>query len=157
SAPRPWRGWAWLTSSIRKRSTPSGSRSGSAPRWPARRRSRRARWISAGSSARRTRSWRSRRKRGEAPVADGNGSRGSQLRVGYLLKKFPVLSETFILNELLALEAQGVPLHLFALERPNDPRFHDDLPKLKARVAYLPDLRTLWGHHCRVAGAAGKR
>jgi glycosyltransferase involved in cell wall biosynthesis len=90
-------------------------------------------------------------------MAGGNGSRGSPGRVGYVLKKFPVLSETFILNELLALEAQGVPLHIFALERPNDPRFHDDLPKLKARVAYLPDFRTLLGHHRRVARAAGKR
>lgn len=60
--------------------------------------------------------------------------------VGYVLKKFPVLSETFILNELLALEAQGVPVHVFSLERPNDPRYHEDLPKLMARISYLPDL-----------------
>src|SRR5262247_2500737 len=76
--------------------------------------------------------------------------------VAFLLKRFPVLSETFILNELLALEAQGVPLHIFSLERPNDPRFHEDLPRLKARVAYLPDFRTLLGHHRRIAQSAGK-
>lgn len=74
--------------------------------------------------------------------------------VGYLLRKFPVLSETFILTELLALEARGVPLHIISLERPNDPRFHDDLPKLKARVVYLPgasELRRLLRIHWRLA------
>ena len=60
--------------------------------------------------------------------------------VGYVLRKFPVLSETFILNELLALQDQGLPLHVISLERPNDPRFHDDLPKLGCRVNYLPGL-----------------
>jgi len=61
-------------------------------------------------------------------------------RIGYVLRKFPVLSETFILNEMLALEARGARLHVFSLDRPNDPRFHEDLPKLKARVAYIPDV-----------------
>src|SRR5688572_19242252 len=61
-------------------------------------------------------------------------------RIGYVLRKFPVLSETFILNEMLALEARGARLHVFSLDRPNDPRFHEDLPRLKARVAYIPDV-----------------
>src|SRR5688572_32466048 len=61
-------------------------------------------------------------------------------RIGYVLRKFPVLSETFILNEMLALEARGARLHVFSLDRPNDPRFHEDLPRLKARVAYVPDV-----------------
>ena len=60
--------------------------------------------------------------------------------VGYILKRFPVLSETFILNEILALEAKGIPVHIFSLERPNDSRFHEDLPKLKASISYVPDL-----------------
>ena len=80
--------------------------------------------------------------------------------VGYVLRKFPVLSETFILNELLALEARGVPLHIFSLERPNDPRFHEDLPKLKARVAYVPglsEMNTLLGHHRRASKCFKKR
>lgn len=60
--------------------------------------------------------------------------------IGYVLRKFPVLSETFVLNELLALEERDVPLHVFSIHRPNDPRFHEELPRLKARVSYLPDL-----------------
>ncbi|NIP98361.1 MAG: colanic acid biosynthesis glycosyltransferase WcaL, partial [Akkermansiaceae bacterium] len=60
--------------------------------------------------------------------------------VAYILRKFPVLSETFILNEILALEARGIPVHIFSLERPNDPRFHENLPRLKASISYIPDL-----------------
>lgn len=80
--------------------------------------------------------------------------------VGYVLKKFPVLSETFILNEMLALEALGVPIHIFSLEKPNDPRFHDDLPKLKASVSYVPDLSDLENlrkHNQRAIGTFGRR
>lgn len=81
-------------------------------------------------------------------------SKGAQGGVGYVLRKFPVLSETFILGEILALEAEGVPVHIFALERPNDPRFHEDLPKLKASITYVPDVldvRALLRHNLRVA------
>ena len=60
--------------------------------------------------------------------------------VGYILKRFPVLSETFVLNEILALEARGIPIHIFSLERPNDPRFHEDLSKLKACIRYIPGI-----------------
>ena len=63
--------------------------------------------------------------------------------IAYILRKFPVLSETFILNELLELEAQGIGIHIFSLERPNDPRFHEDLPKLKANISYVPNLSNI--------------
>ena len=74
--------------------------------------------------------------------------------IGYVLKKFPVLSETFILNEVLALEALGIRVHIFSLERPNDPRFHAGLSRLKASVSYVPDisdLRTLFRHQRQTA------
>lgn len=58
--------------------------------------------------------------------------------VGYVLRKFPVLSETFVLNEILALEARGIPVHVFSLMRPNDPHFHQNLAQLKAPISYLP-------------------
>ncbi|KPK06592.1 MAG: hypothetical protein AMS20_04410 [Gemmatimonas sp. SG8_28] len=73
--------------------------------------------------------------------------------IAYVLRKFPVLSETFVLNEMLALEAAGVRLHVFSLLRPNDPRFHENLPKLKANVSFVPDLtdiRKLLRHHGRL-------
>lgn len=68
-------------------------------------------------------------------------------RIGYILRKFPVLSETFILNEILELEAQGHEVEIFSIEKPNDPRFHKNLHLLKSQVTYVPErFRSLWEH-----------
>jgi len=59
-------------------------------------------------------------------------------RLAYLLKKFPRLSETFILNELLAQERLGRELHIFSRRAPdNEPR-HPELARLRATVENLP-------------------
>ena len=60
--------------------------------------------------------------------------------VGYLLKTYPKVSETFILNEILELERQGVSLHLFSLRKPTDEKNHPDVAKVKASVTYIPTL-----------------
>lgn len=60
--------------------------------------------------------------------------------IGYVLRRFPKISETFILNEILALEARGEPVHIFSLLPTRDPRFHAELSRLKASVSYLPDV-----------------
>ncbi|MDP9382369.1 MAG: glycosyltransferase [Chloroflexota bacterium] len=60
-------------------------------------------------------------------------------RVAYILKMYPRFSETFILNELLELERQGVEVRIFSLKKPDDGRFHAELSRLKARVTYLPE------------------
>jgi len=60
--------------------------------------------------------------------------------IGYLLKTFPKLSETFILNEMLELERQGIALHIFSLRKPQDQYFHPSVSELKAPVTYLPSL-----------------
>lgn len=81
-------------------------------------------------------------------------------RVAYVLRKFPVLSETFILNELLAMEARGTPVEVFSLMPCREPRFHDDLPRLKARITYVPDLgswRALLRANVRAARRYGRR
>ncbi len=59
------------------------------------------------------------------------------LRVGYVLKKYPRLSETFIVDEVLALENAGVEVSLFSLSLPDDARFHRDLSRVRATVSYL--------------------
>ena len=61
----------------------------------------------------------------------------SSLRIGYVLKRFPRFSETFILNELLALEAQGAAPHVYSLLTPPDEPRHARLSELKAPVTYL--------------------
>jgi len=60
------------------------------------------------------------------------------LRVAYVLKRFPRLSETFIINELLELERQGVTVEVYSLMRPPQEARHALLEQLQARVFYLP-------------------
>ena len=60
------------------------------------------------------------------------------MKVGYVLKKFPRLSETFILNEVLELQRQGVEVTIFSLHRPDDGLFHARLAELRTPVVYLP-------------------
>ncbi len=60
--------------------------------------------------------------------------------IGFLLKTYPKLSETFILNEILELERQGLNLHIFSLRRPPERRTHPGVAQVKAPVTYLPSL-----------------
>lgn len=61
------------------------------------------------------------------------------LRIGYIVKRFPRFSETFILNEVLALEARGITVEVFSLLDPPDEPRHAGLSKLKAGITRLAD------------------
>jgi len=56
----------------------------------------------------------------------------------YILKRFPRLSETFILRELLALEARGERILIEVLLPPEDGPRHRELTSLRAEVRYVP-------------------
>jgi glycosyltransferase involved in cell wall biosynthesis len=78
------------------------------------------------------------------------------LRVGYVLKRFPRLSETFVLNELLELERQGVEVVVFSLLRPPEEPRHARLFELAAPLHYLPGGSLLDGWRVGAAdGTAG--
>ena len=64
-----------------------------------------------------------------------DGSRGG---IGYVVKVYPRFSETFIVTELLAREAAGETITVFALRPSQDPRFHPELARVAAPVTYLP-------------------
>ena len=68
-----------------------------------------------------------------------------RLRVGYVLKRFPRLSETFILNEILALERAGVDVEIFSLLKPPAEQRHGMLSELRAPITYLPGAGNLNG------------
>ena len=59
-------------------------------------------------------------------------------RVCYLLKRFPRLSQTFVLNELLELERQGVDVVVVAREPSVELVANERLEELRAPVHYLP-------------------
>lgn len=57
-----------------------------------------------------------------------------------LVHEFPKLSETFVLADLMALEASGLRLHVFSLRRPAGDLVQDGTDQLKAKVEYLPEV-----------------
>jgi glycosyltransferase involved in cell wall biosynthesis len=59
-------------------------------------------------------------------------------RLGYVLKRFPRISETFVAAEVLELERQGEHVTIFAISRPDEPFEHAFVGRLRARVVYLP-------------------
>src|SRR5439155_13021876 len=68
-------------------------------------------------------------------------------KIGYVLKRFPRLSETFILNEILELERLGSAIQIYSLidvtvEEPDSPR-HEFIRELKSPVTYLPARQPL--------------
>jgi len=68
---------------------------------------------------------------------------GRPQRVAYVLKRFPRLSETFVLNEILELERQGVEVEIFSLLKPPEEPRHEMLAGVRAPVTYLPRGRAL--------------
>ena len=56
-----------------------------------------------------------------------------------LVKGWPRLSETFIAQELVALERAGLTLELWSLRHPTDKKTHPLHDQLKAQVNYLPE------------------
>ncbi|MGH9136481.1 MAG: glycosyltransferase [Acidimicrobiales bacterium] len=58
--------------------------------------------------------------------------------IGYVLKRFPRISETFIAAELIELRRQGQNVTVYALARPDEPFTHRFLDELDVPVVYLP-------------------
>jgi glycosyltransferase involved in cell wall biosynthesis len=61
--------------------------------------------------------------------------------IAILVKRFPKLSETFILSEVLALEALGWPVTIFTLLPPSDEIEHPDVRRIQANIVLLDQLR----------------
>jgi glycosyltransferase involved in cell wall biosynthesis len=59
--------------------------------------------------------------------------------IAYLVKMYPRFSETFIVNEILELERQGVNVRIYSLHKPSDGRFHASLARVQAQVIYVPE------------------
>ncbi|OBS10545.1 glycosyltransferase family 4 protein [Acidihalobacter prosperus] len=82
--------------------------------------------------------------------------------IGYILKRYPRLSETFILNEIRALERLGTRLTLFSLLRPEETHFHPTVNEVRSPVHYLPaswlrKAAVVAGAHLSAAAAAPLR
>ena len=77
----------------------------------------------------------------EIPDLARNGLKtGSPLIVGYILKMFPRLSETFILNEILELERRGVHVVIFSMKKPNETIQQPHVADVKAPIYFIPPI-----------------
>lgn len=56
------------------------------------------------------------------------------IAVGYVLKRYPRFSETFVVNEILALEKAGVQVDIFALGPVNETHFQEAISRVRAPV-----------------------
>jgi glycosyltransferase involved in cell wall biosynthesis len=60
-------------------------------------------------------------------------------RIAYILRSYPRLSQTFIVNEILSLEQLDLNIHLFAITNPHEPIVQEYVAQVRAPVEYLED------------------
>ncbi|MGS4947834.1 glycosyltransferase [Meridianimarinicoccus sp. RP-17] len=75
-------------------------------------------------------------------------------KVGYVVKRYPRFSETFIVNEILAHEAAGTAVEIFALRPVEETHFQDRLAHVRAAVTRLPDKQRTADALWRLMGRA---
>lgn len=63
----------------------------------------------------------------------------AHIRVGYVLKRYPRFSETFVVNEILAHERSGLQIDIFALGPVEESHFQDGISRVRAPVTRLTD------------------
>ncbi len=59
-------------------------------------------------------------------------------RVAYIMSRFPKLTETFVLYEMLAMEQLGVPVEIYPLQRENTAVVHPEAQPLVQQARYTP-------------------
>jgi len=64
-------------------------------------------------------------------------------RIAFVLKGYPRLSETFIAQEIAALERRGLDVLIVSLRRPTDARRHPVHEEIRASILYLPEYLLL--------------
>ncbi len=75
-----------------------------------------------------------------------------QQPIAYVVKAWPRLSETFILNEIISLEQRGVPIRIYSVKDPDVGPAHSKVAQVRAKVTYLA-----LGSHWKQAVAANLR
>lgn len=70
-----------------------------------------------------------------------------QPEVAYILKGYPRLSETFIINEIYLLEQMGLPLRIFSLKPPEEKKRHALVEQIRAAVTFLPATASITATH----------
>ena len=66
-------------------------------------------------------------------------ARTEAARIAIVMKGYPRLSETFIAQEILALEARGLSFEIWSLRHPTDAHVHPMQARIRATAKYLPE------------------
>ncbi|MBF0142978.1 MAG: glycosyltransferase [Magnetococcales bacterium] len=73
--------------------------------------------------------------------------------VAYIVSRFPKITETFVLHEILAIERLGIPVLLFPLLREREKVAHPEAARLAGTAHYLPliswSILAAHGHYLR--------
>ena len=84
------------------------------------------------------------------------------MAVAYIVRSYPRLSQTFILNEILALERLGLAIEIFGMSDPGEPLVQSGVARVKAPACYLDvavrrPLAKIVAEHVRVAARTPRR
>ncbi|TMK90916.1 MAG: hypothetical protein E6G37_12775, partial [Actinobacteria bacterium] len=81
--------------------------------------------------------------------------------VGIVVRSYPRLSQTFILEEIRALERLGVNLQIFAITDPREPVVQSEVADVRAPVFYLDrldgSLRSSFARHSSLVARSPRR
>jgi len=72
-----------------------------------------------------------------------NSKNNSPFKVCYFLKRYPRLSETFIVNEMQELRRLGVNVTIVAQGDPNELVVHEKTKSLKVPIYYVPPVKSI--------------
>ncbi len=108
--------------------------------------------------------------RAREPARTDSHSRETAVPAGpgqtvFLLKGYPRLSETFIAQEIRALEQRGLAIRIVSLRRASDSKTHPIAGEIHARIDYLPEylyrqpwrVFRAWRKACRLPGYRAAR
>ena len=76
--------------------------------------------------------------RPEPAPSDATPDMRAPVKVAYVVSRFPKLTETFVLYELIAMEAMGVAVELFPLRRERQPVAHPEADRWTRRARFQP-------------------
>jgi glycosyltransferase involved in cell wall biosynthesis len=95
-------------------------------------------------------------------MTDTRSAQTRRRRVAFVVKGYPRLSETFIAQEIAALEARGLDILIVSLRQPTDRAIHPVHRAIRAPLLYLPEYlyqapARVWRAWKRVRRQAGYR
>ena len=79
-------------------------------------------------------------KNSDSSVAASLSAVSATRKIAYVMSRFPSVSETFILNEMIALGQAGLSIYIFPLIRNRAPVYHPEVETLVSRTCYAQVL-----------------